>query len=217
MWLPAHPFTRFDASRECVQTVLESGEYRYDRDGVEPVETLVDVGFNLGAFTLWAVRCWWPDRIRKVYGYEPNGEALGLARENLRLVYPGMRWPADVELVEAAVTTGAAPRFSPCGPDGRDNWGGGHVLAASDTGGTPVAAVHPRDLPACSVLKVDCEGGEGDLYDGYPHLADVLVTLYEWHGQEQRARCVAACKRAGLRQVAARDGDGQGQHVWVHA
>lgn len=203
MLLPADNEARFEHSRACVQAVLESGEYRYERAAVEPVHTLVDVGVNLGAFTLWATRCWWPG-IRQVWGFDPNAEALALAERNVGYT---MRGPAVV-LCRAAITTDPRPRF-----ETGDNWGGGRT--AGVTGGAEVPGVHPRDLPRCDALKVDCEGAEGDLYEAYPHLADVLVTLYEWHGVEQRERCVAACRRAGLEPRVMRDGDGQGQHVWV--
>ena len=107
MLLPADNEARFEHSRACVQSVLESGEYRYERAAVEPVHTLVDVGVNLGAFTLWATRCWWPG-IRQVWGFDPNAEALALAERNVGYTMRGpcangtTACPGGVESLEDA-------------------------------------------------------------------------------------------------------------------
>ena len=203
MLLPAEPAERYAGSVACVQSVL-GGEYRYPRGAPEDVRSIVDIGFNIGTFTVWACRCWWPGRIARVVGYEPNAQALELARVNAELVEP-----TAVMLIPCAVSLDAAPRFST-----GDNWGGGRTHGV--VAGQQVPAVHPRDLPPADVLKCDAEGVDADVFEHYQHWAGVRVALFEWHEPEHRARMEAVCRAAGLVQLRGDQGEqwGIGMQVW---
>ncbi len=168
--LPDHDEAVTQACRECVVGVLD-GEYSYPRETPEDVRTIVDVGCNLGAFIVWA-RTWWPN-VAAVYAYEPNVQALSLAMHNAG---DGVAWH------DVAVTTNPTPFL--CEEAGRpENWGGVHTLGVS---GTPVPAIHPRDLPPCDALKVDCEGCEKEVFEHYRHWDGVKVVMFEYHRLEFR-------------------------------
>ncbi len=158
-------------SEICARNVLNGSEYGYPRTIAEPVKTLVDIGVNLGQFTAWASRHW--PSLERAWGYEPHAEAFDIAAKNLR----GLT-TIGVSLIPAAVTTNPTPRLMP-EPGLAENWGGWRTHNA--TSGERVAAVHPRDLPPCDVLKIDCEGSEGEVVLNYPHLEAVRVLAIEIH------------------------------------
>jgi FkbM family methyltransferase len=147
------------------------GEYTYPREKPEDVRTLIDVGANIGGFIVWA-RKWWPS-LEEVYGYEPAEDAfMFLAHHNTS---------GNGRMTRAAVTTRtnvvlAVETAQP------NNWGG---RFAADAPTWPadkyLPTVHPRDLPPCDVLKLDCEGAELEIVETYPHLGACRVVLVEIH------------------------------------
>lgn len=184
-FVPAEPEERSRASEACARAVLQLplGEYSYPRDAIEDVETVLDVGCNLGAFAVWACHVWWPGRIVRVYGYDPNVSALAIAQRNTR------GWP--VELHPLAVTCDSRPVFLE-----RTDWGSSRTHG--ETSGVPVLAIHPSRLPAADVLKVDGEGVDLEVFEHYAHWDGVRVALFEWHECDHRAAMFEICKRAGL-------------------
>jgi FkbM family methyltransferase len=170
----------------CARNVMNGAEYAYPRDQAEDVKTLVDIGANLGQFICWARRHW--PSLLATHAYEPHGSAIDLAAVN---VEPAVWW------YTAAVTTNPDPRLMP-EPGLAENWGGWRTHNATE--GEPVSAVHPRDLPAADLLKIDCEGSEAEIVDHYQHWAGVKVLCLEIHGipDEDRHRMHAIIRNAGL-------------------
>jgi FkbM family methyltransferase len=173
----------------CARNVLNGAEYAYPRERAEDVKTLVDVGTNLGQFICWAKRHW-PGLVM-AWGYEPNDAAQLVACWQVAAL--GM----SALVTCAAVTTNLAPRLMP-EPGLAENWGGWRTHNATE--GEPVNAVHPRDLPAADLLKIDCEGSEAEIVDHYQHWAGVKVLCLEIHGipDEDRHRMHAIIRNAGL-------------------
>lgn len=171
IWLPDDPEV-LRHSRICVTNVLE-GEYSYPRETSEDVRIIIDIGCNVGAFILWATK-WWP-KARLIHAYEPHQAALKVAMFNASSL--GM-----VDFNRAAVTINTAPRLA-CEVAYPSNWGGMNTVSEI---GEPVPAVHPKDLPPCDALKVDCEGCELEVFEHYPHLDRCKVVMFEYHRLEFR-------------------------------
>jgi FkbM family methyltransferase len=185
--IPSEPEIRSLHAERCVRAVF-AGEYAYPRAAVEDVRSIVDVGCNVGAFLLWACLAWWPDTVERVYGFDPNSTALRFAYLNLA----GLR--QKVDLYDSAVTTDPNPLFRE-----EDNWGASHTYKATE--GVIVPPLHPRDLPAADVLKVDCEGCGGQVAREYRHWSRVRFAMYETHNEEEREELAAACEHAGMTMV----------------
>ena len=181
--VPSDPPERSAHSEACARAVL-GGEYSYPRRCVENVRSLVDVGTNLGAFLVWAIR-WWPS-LERLYGYDPNREALLFADMNVVSDHP-----RTFVLRHAAVTEDPAPVFRE-----QIDWGASRTHGERD--GVAVPALHPRDLPAADVLKVDAEGVGAEVFRCYRHWPGVRVAMYESHHDEERDVMAKACMDAGL-------------------
>ncbi len=185
--IPGEPPVRTEHSEICVRHVFE-GEYNYERPEVEDVHRIVDVGCNVGSFIVWACKEWWPDRIWTVEAFDPNPRACLLARVNV------CDLEARVTVYSMAVSVDPAPLFKE-----HDDWGGSRTH--NETTGVPVPAIHPRDLPACDVLKVDAEGVDADVFEHYQHWDGVQVAMFEYHEKSDYPRMRDVCERAGLREI----------------
>ena len=179
------------------------GEYSYPRPaGAERVRSVLDIGCNLGSFIVWACHVWWPGQIEHVNAYDPNAAAVEIARLNTT----GL----PVTFHDVAVTSAAPPVFF----REIENWGGARTYG--ETSGVEVATLHPRELPAADVLKVDGEGIEPEVFEHYQHWNGVMVAMFEYHDPSHREPVQGACRRAGLTPVRYNplnpDGDVQ---VWV--
>lgn len=199
--IPGEPADRSRYSETCVRHVFE-GEYNYERDRVEDVASIVDVGCNVGSFILWATQVWWPGRIQSIRAYDPNSAALTIAKINT-VGLPVMLHPY-------AVTSAEPPVFFKEHID----WGGSRTCG--EWSGIEVPSLHPRDLPAADVLKVDAEGVDPEVFEHYQHWDRVKVAMFEYHEEKDREPMMAACERAGLTMVRHHGSPPrQGIQIWV--
>ena len=187
--IPAEPEATSMHAERCCRSVFE-GEYSYPRERIEDVRTIVDLGANCGAFAVWAMT-WWPE-IRNYHGYEPNLDALGLLEANFRSAggLPG-NWDMHPFLVTSRTN-------DVLGLTDDENWGARRLTKFPRE---VSRLMHPRDLPAADVLKIDVEGNGGEIAFNYPHWSGVKVCMYESHNAEERATLQSACSYAGLRMV----------------
>ncbi len=176
-------------SEICAMGVF-NGEYEYVRLQAEPVRTIVDVGCNLGAFATWARRYMWPG-VEVIHMYDPNVQALNIARCNMALL-PG---PRVAQFYHAAVTSAPDPVYF----REQENWGGSRTWG--ETTGVVVPRILPGDLPAADVLKVDAEGVEPEVFEAYQHWAVVQVVLFESHGDRHLDALEDRCRKEGLTMV----------------
>jgi FkbM family methyltransferase len=178
-------------------------DYRLDTLPDLKAPTILDVGAHEGGFVRLALARW-PDAL--VYAFEPHPESyrklaalratLLMASMQAAIVHP-REGRGMVRLYEGVngtheASTRADVRWPHCSQD-LSRW---HDVPALDA----------ASLPAADVVKIDTEGCEVEILEGYPHLATVKVLLVEPHavggdyaGQERRIREIA--REAGLREV----------------
>lgn len=129
---------------------------RRDYGDIDPRTPVVDIGANIGVFSLFAARC----GARKVYAYEPNGESFRCLTRNIEANGLG----SLIEARRAAVTAvdGDRVRFpresSPYNAIIRNE--GPADCELVDTASLSAALA---DAELGSLLKLDCEGSEYDI------------------------------------------------------
>jgi FkbM family methyltransferase len=129
-----------------------------------PGMTVVEVGANIGAHTVELSRLVGPTG--RVHAFEPQRIVFQTLCANLAL-----NACANVFADQAAV--GAAPGeilvpFLP--PDRPANFGGLSLRGATQGERVPLRALDALELPACHVLKLDCEGMEIEALRGAERL-----------------------------------------------
>ena len=177
-------------------TVIEVFYAREYRDLEELIDrkdaTFIDIGANIGTFTIWALRTVPGSR---VFSYEPETKNYSLLVENIR--DNGMERRAQ------------AFRSAVCGESGMRSLSiagesSGKNSLAYDVGGvvseqvsclTLASIFADNGITHCDCLKVDCEGAEYELLYAAPvsvtNMIDMII--FESHGVE--GHCVGALKK----------------------
>ncbi len=136
--------------------VMEPGLTRYFRSLVQPGMVVVDVGANIGIYTLYAAR-----RLQgsgKIYSFEPTPRTYGILRDNVQV--NGFLELGIVELRQEAVSDAAGTAQLTVFPDD-----GGHNTLFGDGGERIEVATISLDEamqaePRVDVVKIDAEGAE---------------------------------------------------------
>jgi FkbM family methyltransferase len=172
----------FETPAEMVDSVREvlAGEYESGFSGEDL--SILDIGANVGSFSLWA-HCRWPGS--RITAYEPHPGTFAMLQSNLQrlsafsavnaAVYPSQRksisffsrYPGDGE---AGVAECMERTFAPAQEGERFD----------------VAVVHPKNLPAADVVKLDVEGAEADILANMD-LSGVSLILLEYQNDANRA------------------------------
>lgn len=130
---------------------------------------VLDIGANVGAFSMWAMRKW-PGC--KITAYEPNQDLEEFFVANTS---------GQVPLVQKAISLSSPVKYY-------KKPGNAHVnsLIKCDwhSEETEVEGIHPKDLPECNILKVDTEGYEPQIVSHYPHKPELI--LLEAHSEKHR-------------------------------
>ncbi len=142
--------------RSAVEYVL-AGEYESGFDGAGL--DILDIGANVGSFAVWANLRWPASRIAS---YEPNPGTFALLKRNTGHL-------PNVTAVNAALFPGARakePYFARFDGDGE----GGLARYAGDTFEkhalgrmVEVDVIDPATLTSADIVKIDIEGGEGEV------------------------------------------------------
>lgn len=167
----------------------------YDIVGLEldPGEVILDLGANIGAFAVWASKRFPGARI---HCYEPVPENF----ERLTVNVAGI--PSVAVMDRAAVIgddTAITVRIAPgrCN-DGewscRDDKGIAHDAGRA----IEVSAVAASKLPRCAVLKIDTEGCEREILEGYRYLSGCKALMLEWHSLEDYRWIMAFAGKHGF-------------------
>jgi FkbM family methyltransferase len=163
-----------------VASVLK-GEYEsgYFGEGLK----ILDIGANVGSFTIWA-NLRWPNST--IYSYEPHPGTFNLLLENVRKL-------SNVSCHNVAVYPSerqTEPFWSRFPGDGQSGMAAslreiGDELSDNDIMEVPV--FHPRDLPAADVVKLDVEGAEADIICAMD-TSKISLILLEYHSMKIRNR-----------------------------
>lgn len=154
-----------------VTQVLEGEYFFYDPD-FQP-RVIVDVGANVGAFTLWALETW--DSLREVHAFEPHPEMFRLLALNTEARPEVKRYAQAVgrKRGDSFLWYGANnPGESSTHPNNTS------TIAAE---GCAVLMEDARNLPLCDLLKLDCEGAEYDILNRLLPIARPRHILLEFH------------------------------------
>lgn len=145
---------------------IAGGEYRYPGLIPRQGERVVDIGANIGVYSLWAVR-----KGATVVAYEPSPQTFEYLRQNV----DGLEvTPIHAAVVGGSEEGGFVSLFSAGGRSTRNT-----LLAKEIESGEPldtstrvpsigIDAVLTR---GCDLLKVDCEGSEFEIFLGASDLA----------------------------------------------
>ena len=176
--IPADPA----ACSEVLATNLWAGEYDHPQLPRDGIRTLLDVGMNVGAFSAWAAARWPGVRID---GYEPNRDAAEYAELNL----------PDALVHRLAVCIDPDPTLNV-----HADWGCSSTRYSDMDRNVAlkVPALHPRDLPAADVLKVDGEGVEPEVAEHYRHFPTLKLFMCEFHSPEDLKRIVRVVESHGM-------------------
>lgn len=169
-----------DTDAEVVDEVWNANDYHLDTAGVHG--TVIDVGANVGAFTVLAAKA----GAHRVVAVEPNEANRERLAHHVKL---NRIPPRRVEIMPLAVGRHSGERVGMVGK------GGGSRVAMpvdrlrdsipADVGTIALAELIERNAPV-ALLKVDIEGGEFDAFATLPldALAHVERLVMEWHGPD---------------------------------
>jgi FkbM family methyltransferase len=152
--------------------------------------TILDIGANIGAFSLWA-NLRWPQST--IYGFEPHPGTFEILMRNVGHL-------SNVVCTPSAVYPGDNPTeafFSRYDGDGE----AGIVQAMMTTWQAmpteqiqQVSVVHPQNLPTADIVKIDVEGSEVEIVE-HLNLDSIALLLIEYQNLENRRGVVQAAEQ----------------------
>jgi FkbM family methyltransferase len=187
---------------------IADGEYSHAGLMPEPGERVVDVGANIGVYSLWAAR-----RGAHVTAYEPAPDTFPHLVANVSRVSHIV--PVQAAVVGATAPTQSVTLFLHDERSTRNTVLGQEIGTGEPLGRhVEVPAIGIADVLAeeCDLLKVDCEGGEFDIFKAADDLSlrRVRRMVLEFHRvvgdpQELIDRLTSAGFRAAILQGADSD------------
>lgn len=170
----------YPEARDDARLILEEGEYDIP---AKDVKTVLDIGANVGLYTLYANREFPGARIVAV---EPWPESADLFRQNTQHL-------ANIELIEAGVRL--------IGDEGQEMRGGRNRMCCSfhATEGEvkTVATVSASSLPKADVVKIDTEGCELEILQGLD-LSETQAVMCEAHSNDDHAAILSLMAMRGF-------------------
>jgi FkbM family methyltransferase len=138
---------------------------------------ILDIGGNIGAFTLWALHRF---PFSTVQVFEPVPEVFSILEENLKF-YKSMvlSFPLAVSVEPSLILT--------VDPNKLENTGkySGRFYSNKDSYTVRVETIHPRDIWPVDIVKVDCEGYEEEVITNLS-LEETSLIIVEFHSDLQR-------------------------------
>lgn len=176
-----------DEMHWAIKDVLE-GEYEAGYDGIGL--DILDVGANVGSFALWATARW-PGSV--VTSYEPHPGTFAFLTRNTHL-------RRDIRPVNAALFPGGMKtatfmsRFAGDGESTLAAYAADTFVAGAQVQSYEVAVVDPASIASPDVVKIDIEGGEGDVLD-HVDLSKTSLVLLEYQNRKNRIQLEERLKR----------------------
>lgn len=170
---------------DCIAAFSEVLEYNHPlidqvlRQNAVYNPVILDIGANVGAFTLWC-----QDRFRTatIYCYEPNSDIFPILSSNVQ---------QDRNII-LCHNLAAGDQDAKCLYADRNR-------LCSSMGGNGVGdciqqcnVIEPKHLPKANIIKMDCEGSEGYICEHLTHIPEYLVL--EYHSEELMHRCLNALR-----------------------
>jgi FkbM family methyltransferase len=166
--------------------LILNGEYDVPVNFRKP-PVICDIGANVGSFALWASKRW-PGCT--LHCYEPMPANFYYLRRNVANL------KLNVTVYTVAVTTGNFRMMyvgqNNCGECSFYNLGEQQLDKLVD-----VFTCHPKQLPACDILKLDTEGCELDILKALKQYPPVIV--FEYHRDSDRVDIDALLTKRGYR------------------
>jgi FkbM family methyltransferase len=181
--ISAHVPVALEVPAEMKQPVEEvfAGEYEagFFGEGL----TILDIGANVGAFSLWA-SLRWPGST--IHAFEPHPGTFAYLRRNLSgltnaVLHNVAVFPTDQKQL---------PFFTRYDGDGES--GLADCMARTFVEALPggrtllVDVIHPAELPQAEIVKLDVEGAEADVLRHLP-LSGTELILLEYQDDENRS------------------------------
>lgn len=175
-----------DEMHWAINDVLQ-GEYEAGYDGIGL--DILDVGANVGSFALWATARW-PGSV--VTSYEPHPGTFEFLKRNTHQ-------RRDINPVNAALFPGGIKtamfmsRFAGDGESGLAAYAGDTFVSGAQVQSYEVAVVDPASIASPDIVKIDIEGGEGDVLD-HIDLSKTSLVLLEYQNRKNRIQLEARLK-----------------------
>lgn len=181
----------FHVPRNMINALLEVAfDYKIGElpDYEQPI--ILDIGANCGAFSIGALQRWKEGNVR---AYEPNPVMLKLLRENMKGL-PVQIFPVAL----AHPVTPEHPKFL-MGGIGNSGCCSLYDVGEQDpTTGVEVELLDSATLPPADIIKIDTEGSDVEIMEGYQHWKTVKSLLVEYHRSEDALKIRAIAEGNGL-------------------
>lgn len=155
------------------------GEYDV-RAEFEFPPTVVDIGANIGTFSIWSIKRFSPEEI---YCYEPVKSTFKVLEENIRNI-PKLPIRLDISIINKAVQPPSNKMYLGV-QDGGSSF---YEIPQSTTNECEIVdTIEAKYIPECDILKVDTEGCEIDIIREYlkTHTPPSII-MFEYHRDEDR-------------------------------
>lgn len=136
------------------------------------VKSVLDIGGNAGAFTLWAAQAF---PLATINVYEPGQESFDLLTQNIASAGRATAYRCAV-----ADKPGRAVLSAP-----KNNTGDRSITAGAVGAGEEVEVISARSLPVADLVKIDAEGAEALIIPNLGFRPKYLC--YEFHNVELRS------------------------------
>jgi FkbM family methyltransferase len=143
--------------------------------------TILDIGANVGSFSLWA-NLRWPRST--IYAYEPHPGTFAILRRNLSNLSNMKSYNVAVYPIDRDQAMFFA-RYDGDGEAGLVDCMARTFAEIPDEQTFPVTVLHPRALPPADVVKLDVEGAESEILR-YMDLSEIALILLEYQDDANR-------------------------------
>ena len=153
--------------------LIFNGEYDIPNVTFKRPPIVLDIGANMGAYTVWAKNRF-PGCL--VYGFEPSKKNYEIALENLEHLEL-----KDLLLYNVAVSSDLSKDILYWSNSNAGAYSLDQQLAGTSSGSEKIKILLPKNLPKADILKADTEGSEVDIIDTYLEKHTPTIISYEWH------------------------------------
>ena len=167
---------------------MEAEVASYDISLVEPPSTILDIGANVGAYSL---RCAarWPKAF--ITAYEPVKKTVNELLFNTKDIPTVTVFGSAVRgfAGDAIITVGAMPVTSSF-----------HKTERDSTGTEAVSCIDAKTLASADLVKIDTEGCEVEILNSLD-LSKTKALVCEWHSKEDREEVIRIVTAAGFEKL----------------